>query len=192
MVDTPRTTAVLLPLVLAAALTACSSDSGRQEPGAEGGRSPSQTGVGDGFPRQDVIITATCAPGSGGNRAIRVDGRHPRSFKHVAHTEFPLPGTAVVESDRARPGTAVRNLCEPDKRPADAGDVTAIRSLFDQDFTKMAVVTQDPRTGATHVGHVDRSGKSTDPTGNEDFGETPARTTRPSHGTGARSGSPTT
>ncbi|WP_433513473.1 hypothetical protein ACQP2T_59520 [Nonomuraea sp. CA-143628] len=46
-------------------------------------------------------------------------------------------------------------------------------SLFDQDFTKMAVVTEDPQTAATHVGYVDRAGKFTDLTGNEDFGNTP-------------------
>jgi hypothetical protein len=31
--------------------------------------------------------------------------------------------------------TAVRQLCEPEELPADAGDMAAIRSLFDQDFT---------------------------------------------------------
>ncbi|MBB5780214.1 PD40 domain-containing protein [Nonomuraea jabiensis] len=135
MVDTPRATAALLSLVLAASLVACSSAGEERGPG--------------------------------------VDGWNPQSWKHLAHAQFQLPDTAIAESDKATPNTAVRQLCEPDELPADAGDVAAIRSLFDQDFTKMAVVTQDPQTAATHVGYVDRAGKFTDLTGNEDFGNTP-------------------
>jgi hypothetical protein len=52
--------------------------------------------------------------------------------------------------------------------------VSRVRPIFDQDFTKVAVVIRDPNTKATHTGYVDRSGKLTDLTGSGDgFGPTP-------------------
>ncbi|MEU0008018.1 hypothetical protein ABZ079_28075 [Streptomyces sp. NPDC006314] len=173
MVGTPKATAVLLSLALAASLAACSPDSDRHGPGADSRESSQGSDVSDGFPQRNVMVTAVCSPGNGSGGVVDVDGWNPQSWKHVAHVEFRLPDAAVVESDKARPNTAVRDLCEADKQPADAGDVTAIRSLFDQEFTKMAVVTEDPQTEASHVGYVDRSGRFTDLTGNKDFGDTP-------------------
>ncbi|MGP3961681.1 hypothetical protein ACTWPT_37360 [Nonomuraea sp. 3N208] len=173
MVDTPRATASLLGLVLAASLAACSSDGDQPGVGADAGHRSSETGTSGDFTQQNMIITAVCSRGNGSGGVVNVDGWNPQSWKHLAHAEFQLPDTAIVEYDRSEPNTAVRQLCEPDELPADAEDVTAIRSLFDQDFTKMAVVTQDPQIAATHVGYVDRAGKFTDLTGNEDFGNTP-------------------
>ncbi|MEU7855615.1 hypothetical protein [Nonomuraea sp. NPDC049141] len=168
-----NTTATLLSLVLAASLVACSSAGEERGPGEDAGQRSSETATSGDFTQQNMIITAVCSPGNGSGGVISVDGWNPQSWKHLAHAEFQLPDTAIVESDRATPNTAVRQLCEPDELPADAGDVTAIRSLFDQDFTKMAVVTEDPQTEAAHVGYVDRAGKFTDLTGNEGFGNTP-------------------
>lgn len=173
MVDMPKATVALLSLALAASLVACSSDSDQRGPGADGSRRSSGTDISDDFPRQNVIVTAVCSPANGSGAFVNVDGWDPQSWKHVAHAEFRLPDTAVVQSDRARPSTAVRKLCEPNNMSVDAGDVTAVKSLFDRDFTKMAVVTEDPQTEGTHVGYLDRSGKFTDLTGNEDFGNTP-------------------
>ena len=174
MVDRPKATVALLSLALAAGLVACSSGSGQGGPGADGSQSSTETRVGDDFPKRNVLVTAVCSPGNGGNTVIRVDGWDPQSFKHMAQAEFRLPETAVIaSSNKRRHNTAVEQLCDPGDWPPNAGDVAAIRSLFDQDFTKMAVVTEDPQTAATHVGYVDRSGKYTDLTGNQDFGETP-------------------
>ncbi|MEQ4715849.1 hypothetical protein [Nonomuraea sp. B19D2] len=173
MVDAPKAIATVLSLVLAAGLVACSSDGDQREAEADAGQRSSGTGASGDFAQQNMIVTAVCSPGNGSGGVINVDGWNPQSWKHVARAEFQLPDTAIVASDQARPNSAVRKLCEPDELPADAGDVAAIRSLFDQDFTKMAVVTEDPQTEATHVGYVDRAGKFTDLTGNEDFGNTP-------------------
>ncbi|GAA3220883.1 hypothetical protein [Nonomuraea helvata] len=173
MVDTPKAMAALLSLVLTAGLVACSSDGDQRGAGADAGQRSSGAGISGDFAQQNMIVTAVCSRGNGSGGVINVDGWNPQSWKHVAHAEFRLPDTAIVDSDKARPNTAVRQLCEPDELPADAADVAAIRSLFDQDFTKMAVVTEDPQTAATHGGYVDRSGKFTDLTGNEDFGNTP-------------------
>ncbi|WP_125504935.1 MULTISPECIES: hypothetical protein [unclassified Streptomyces] len=169
----PKATVTLLSLALAAGLVACSSDSDESGPKGDEKPSAAETGVSGDFPKQDVIITAVCSPNNGAGAVVRVDGWNPRSWKQVAHAEFPLPDTAVIEHEKSRPASAVRELCEPQPDPADAGDAAAVRSLFDQDFTRMAVVTEDPQTRATHVGYVDRSGKFTDLTGNEDFGDTP-------------------
>lgn len=169
----PKTTVTFLSLALAASLVACSPDNDQRGPGAEGDRRSSETGISADFPRQNVIVTAVCSPGNGSGGVVNVDGWEPQSWKHVAHTEFRLPDTAVVRSDKGRPATAVQELCKLADMLADARDVTAIRSLFDQDFTKMAVVTEDPETEGTHVGYLDRSGKFTDLTGNEEFGNTP-------------------
>ncbi len=170
MIDRPRATASLLALVLAASLAGCSSAAEERE---VTGRRASETAISADFTQQNMIITAVCSRGNGSGGVVNLDGWNPQSWKHLAHAEFRLPDTAITEYDASEPNTAVRRLCEPDELPADAGDVTAIRSLFDQDFTKMAVVTEDPETRATHVGYVDRTGKFTDLTGNEDFGNTP-------------------
>lgn len=171
MVDRPRATASLLSLVLAASLAGCASAAEERGAGEAAGRRASETAISADFTQRDMIITAVCSRGNGS--VVSLDGWHPRSWKHLAHAEFRLPDTAVAEHDSSEPNTAVRRLCEPDELPTDAGDVTVVRSLFDQDFTKMAVVTEDQRTGATHVGYVDRTGKFTDLTGNQDFGNTP-------------------
>ncbi|MFG6193968.1 hypothetical protein [Nonomuraea sp. JJY05] len=173
MVDTPRATAALFSVVLAAGLVACSAAGEERGPEADTSQGSSETGTGGDFTQQNIIITAVCSRGNDRGGVINVDGWNPQSWKHMAHAEFRLPETAIVEYDKSEPNTAVRQLCEPDELPADAGDVAAIRSLFDQDFTKMAVVTEDPQTAATHVGYVDRSGRFTDLTGNEGFGNTP-------------------
>jgi len=172
MVDAPKAAVALLSLALTASLVACSAD-GDPKGAAAGGGNAQGKGVSDNFPRKNVIVSAVCSPGNGRGEAVKVDGWDPRSWKHVAHAEFKLPDTAVVQSDKARPNTAVRDLCEPQPEPASTSDTGAMRSLFDKDFTKMAVVTEDPKTGASHVGYVDRSGKFTDLTGTKDFGDTP-------------------
>ena len=49
-----------------------------------------------------------------------------------------------------------------------------IRSLFDRNFTKMAVVVRDRDSGASHVGYIDRGGQLTDLTSTDTgFGSTP-------------------
>ncbi|MGN9793035.1 hypothetical protein ACTMTU_18310 [Streptomyces sp. OZ13] len=170
-----RAWGALLALACLVGTTACSqeapSDGGgadARESGTDGGK---PKGVGDEFPDKNVIISAGCTPGTKGEDAwyggvVTVDAWEPGSWKHVAHTEFRLPDTALVGMTD---NTAVEGLC----LPAETGEVPSMRSLFDRDFTKIAVVTEDPQTGETHVGYVDRAGRFTDLTGEADFGEDP-------------------
>ncbi|KAF4408545.1 hypothetical protein [Streptomyces lycii] len=170
---------MLLTLACLGGVGACSQEepSGAEGSGAraggDGNDADKPEGIGDEFPEKDVIISASCTPGTktaddwyGG--VISVDGWEPGSFKHVAHTEFRLPDTALVGMTD---DTAIAALCHP----AEKGDISSMRSLFDRDFTKIAVVTVDQQTGDPHVGYVDRQGKFTDLTGEAeaDFGEDP-------------------
>ncbi|TDE39902.1 hypothetical protein E1295_32710 [Nonomuraea mesophila] len=131
MIDAPRATAAFLSLILTAGLAGCSAEADQGEPGTDAGQAPSEisaeTSVSGDFARQNMLITAVCSPGN--RTAVLVDDWDPRSWKHMAHAEFPLPATAVVESDKHSPITAVRELCEPDSQPTDVGDATAIRSI---------------------------------------------------------------
>jgi hypothetical protein len=161
-------------------MVGCGSSQSGSEPG--GTADPSGTGVGDDFRRENLIISAACSPGPTGGGLLEIDGWDPATWKHVAHTEFRLPETVVVTRslESGTPETAMRDLCEASGAATGFGArvepdrVSAIRAMFDDAFTKVAVVIQDPQSEATHVGYVDRSGKLTDLTGNGDeFGITP-------------------
>lgn len=167
-----RTCAVLLALTCLAAVGGCSGEdaSGGGSGGGDGRGEARSQGVSDDFPSKDVIISARCEPATktadawyGGR--VFVDGWKPGSWEHVAHTEFPLPERAI--SGQNTNDTTLTGLC----MPAETGAVSSMRSLFDRDFTKHAVVTEDPQTGKTHVGYVDRQGKFTDLTGPGEFGD---------------------
>jgi hypothetical protein len=151
-------------------LVACSS-------GGSGTRTEDQptvmSGVSDNFDQRNMVVTASCSPGNP-NTLISVDGWNPQNWQHLVHAEFRLPETAVTTKKPSKRNTAVRDLCEQeDGKTPDADDLSRIRALFDQHFTKMAVVTHDAQTGASHVGYVDRSGRFVDVTGAEGFGTTP-------------------
>ncbi|TDO66437.1 hypothetical protein EV651_1042 [Kribbella sp. VKM Ac-2571] len=176
MVNSPKVSAVLLSLGLAASLVACSSGNEQPEAAAEDSRSHGQSSptleAGDDFSQGGMVVTAQCSPGDSGGGLVTVDGWNPQTLQKMAHAEFQLPDTVLTKPEKVRPGTALEGLCAPDSRIS-SGDILAVRSLFDRDFTKLAVVVQDPESMATHVGYVDRSSKLTDLTGPEDFGNTP-------------------
>ena len=120
-----------------------------------------------------MVVTAQCSPaGDSGGGTVTVDGWDPQSLQKMAHAEFQLPDNVLTATEKVRPGTALEVICAPTNL-TNSNDILAVRSLFDRDFTKLAVVIQDPQSMATHVGYVDRSGKFTDLTGEEDFGDTP-------------------
>ncbi|MFD0475158.1 hypothetical protein ACFQ0B_48095 [Nonomuraea thailandensis] len=150
------------------------------ETGEDAPLSPASVADG-GFPERDLIVTAICTPANAADPGmVTVDGWDPESWKRLAHAKFPLPPNAVGAGgpDDTHASHALSDLCEEDTiTPPDAGNVTRLRSLFDQDFTKMAVVTEDPQSGASHVGYVDRSGTFTDLTGDKGFGNTPQEDT---------------
>lgn len=164
--------ALLGALGMSAGLVACSSGDGPDEGRTgERGQHSAVPGVSDDFDRRNMVVTAVCSPGNP-NASIDVDGWDPQNWQHLAHAEFRLPATAVTTEEPSDRRTAVRKLCEleDDRVPAATAE---IRALFDQHFTKIAVVTYDPETKASHVGYVDRSGTFVDVTGTEDFGVTP-------------------
>lgn len=178
MINSPKASAVLLALGLAVSLVACSSGKDQPDPAAEGaksqGESSSTPKADDDFSQRGMVVTAQCTPaGDSGGGTVTLDGWDAQSLEKKAHAEFQLPDTVLTKSEgKVRPGTALEDLCAPTNLTS-SSDILAVRSLFDRDFTKLAVVIQDPKSMATHVGYVDRSGKLTDLTGEEDFGNTP-------------------
>ncbi|BCJ33800.1 hypothetical protein Athai_13030 [Actinocatenispora thailandica] len=175
MVGSPKVRAVVLSLALTAGLTGCSSGHGTPGPGPGEGSQARSSSTAKGradFSQRDMVVTARCSTGDSGGTVVTVDGWNPQSLTKKAHAEFRLPDTVLTKVDGVRPGTALEDLCAPTNL-TDNDDILAVRSLFDRDFTKLAVVIQDPESKATHVGYVDRSGKLTDLTGQEDFGTTP-------------------
>ncbi|MEV4756098.1 hypothetical protein AB0J86_13440 [Micromonospora sp. NPDC049559] len=175
-----RAGAVLLAACTVVSLTACGS------PGDDAGSGGTPSGaeaVGGDFKRQDLLVSAVCSPGSGGGGLLQVDGWNPRNWRHEAHAEFSLPNTVKIdraEDSGSQTVTGLADLCAPDPlgdapiSPDNTSALVRIRSVFDRDFTRVAVVVQDRATGATHVGYVDRSGKLTDLTGpDQGFGLTP-------------------
>lgn len=172
---------VLAPfaLILAVSMVGCQSSadtSGQPVTTGDDIASP-QGGVSGDFRQADLIVAASCTGGSTGGGLVEVDGWDPRTWKHEAHTEFRLPEVVATDDthrDYGRgPYTALRELCDPEE-PADEASWSDIRSLFDQNFTKVAVVIEDRASGVWHVGYVDRSGQLTDLTGDEDsFGREP-------------------
>lgn len=171
-----RATATLLTLSLAVGLGACSSDGDSPPASSEPGSGSPGTGngVADDFQQNNLLVTAVCSPDPAGGGLVQVDGWNPESWERLAHTEFRLPPSVFTVDVEGRKGpiSALEELCEQDDIFS-RGDVAAIRSLFDQDFTKIAVVIWDQEVNSYHVGYVDRSGEVTDLTGTEDFGLTP-------------------
>lgn len=177
MTTRPRTGgAALLALVLLVGASACSNDNPpRSEPADGGDEAGTEKGVGDDFPAKGAIISATCTPGTvskdtASGTSISVDAWEPGKWEHLAHTEFRLPEGTVVSGTA---DTAMSELCDPEDTGNDFGSVSTVKSLFDKELTKIAVVTKDDSTEETHVGYVDREGKFTDLTGEGGFGDDP-------------------
>ncbi|MCC9311346.1 hypothetical protein LN042_30520 [Kitasatospora sp. RB6PN24] len=112
---------------------------------------------------------------------VWVEGYDPGSWKKTVSVEFTLPAQAVVSTAGGQL-SALQDLCAGNF-PVPGGDDGAasdrafgprVRELFDHDFSRLAVVTTDDKTGASHVGYVDRAGKFTDLTGTASgFSSTP-------------------
>ncbi|WP_405359697.1 hypothetical protein OG535_12595 [Kitasatospora sp. NBC_00085] len=90
----------------------------------------------------------------------------------MASVEFTLPPAAVGSRQGTRL-SALQELCAGNfPNPGSSGEEASdsafgprIRQLFDHDFSRLAVVTVDDKTGANHVGYVDLAGHFTDLTG---------------------------
>lgn len=165
--------AVVVSAAMVAGLVACDTGGAPGDGTWPGGGAPQNGGSSSTvFPR-NAIVSAVCSTSSPGRAVVGVDGWDPESWKRVAHVDFLLPEATVLALDTDA-NRALRNLCEfDDAQDVEFQGVDTIRSLFDRDFTKMAVATSSPEKDATHVGYVDRSGAFTDLTGEEGFGLTP-------------------
>lgn len=173
--------AVLSASLAVATLTACDPPAGTGAPAAPGG-------PGAGFRDRDLLVTAVCSAGTDGGRLVSVDGWDPKTWRHEARAQFPVPAGVLATEQQADAAPKVRSglvaLCTPDPRGPlgrstrdgedGAASVRLIRSLFDRDYTKMAVVIRDGGSGAVHVGVLDRGGALTDLTAADTgFGSTP-------------------
>ncbi|MEU0168999.1 hypothetical protein ABZ214_26690 [Streptomyces iakyrus] len=176
---------VLLPLVAGcgggrdddAAPDAKGTQATAGQPGA--GKSADQ-GSGD-FPDKGVIVTASCSVPASNPASVTVTGWDPATWKRTVSRTFTVPAEAVVaEADHV--ATPLVELCAdnfPGVGTSEEGPravaATRLRQLFDQDFSRMAVVLIDRETEATGVGFVDTSGKLTKLSGEQstDFGDTP-------------------
>ncbi|MCX4747200.1 hypothetical protein OG455_17020 [Kitasatospora sp. NBC_01287] len=101
----------------------------------------------------------------------------------MASAQFTLPANVAISPVSGQDLSALDALCagnfpvpgSDDGAPSDQAFGPEVRQLFDHDFTHLAVVTSDAKTGASHVGYVDLAGKFTDLTGDSTgFTSTPA------------------
>ncbi|GAA3732326.1 hypothetical protein GCM10022225_12940 [Plantactinospora mayteni] len=184
-----RVLSTLTASLLAGALMACTSpDDGNDERGADPGTG--QSGPDAEFRDRNLLVTAVCSAGADGGWQVSVDGWDPKTWTHEAKAIFTVPATVVAteQQTEAYPAPEARSgltaLCTPSdygplgRSARDGEDDTAIvrmvRSLFDRDFTRLAVVIRDQDSGAGHVGYVDRGGQLTNLTATDiDFGSTP-------------------
>ncbi|MBB4945429.1 hypothetical protein F4556_000964 [Kitasatospora gansuensis] len=148
------------------------------------GRNAADVSTGDStFRGKDLVISAGCTVPASRPATVWIQGFDPSTWKKVASVEFTLPAQVVIDKRDHEELSALYSLCAndlPHEEPAggtatsDAAFGPRVRQLFDRDFTKLAVVTADDRTGARHVGYVDRAGKFTDLTGDGNgFATTP-------------------
>ncbi|KQV18851.1 MULTISPECIES: hypothetical protein [unclassified Kitasatospora] len=172
-----------------ALLAGCAGSSGTAgtagtapQPGGGTAAGSASTG-GSTFRGKDLVISAGCTVPASRPATVWVRGFDPSTWNKVASVEFTLPAQVVIDKRDREELSALYSLCAenlPHEEPAggtatsDAAFGPRVRQLFDRDFTKLAVVTADDRTGARHVGYVDLAGKFTDLTGDGDgFTTTP-------------------
>ncbi|MFJ2968339.1 hypothetical protein ACIPIC_39445 [Streptomyces collinus] len=192
---------VLLPLVAGCGGGRDDADpdaKGTQRPaGQQGGSKSADQKSGD-FPDKGVIVTASCSVPASNPARVTVTGWDPTTWEQTVSRTFTVPAEAVVaEADDV--ASPLVELCAdnfPGVGTSEDGPravaATRLRQLFDEDFSRMAVVLIDRETEATGVGYVDTSGKLTKLSGEQsaDFGDAPERRTPSSPRTGRLSGSP--
>ncbi|MEU7720434.1 hypothetical protein [Streptomyces tibetensis] len=175
---------VLLPLV-----AGCGGGHDDSGPGAKdtkataGQRGGGKTaGKGSGaFPDKGVVITALCSVPASKPASVTVMGWNPTTWERTVSRTFTVPAEAVVaEADGV--ASPLVELCADNFPGAGTSEdgpravaATRLRQLFDEDFSRMAVVLIDRETEATGVGYVDTSGKLTKLSAEQgdDFGDTP-------------------
>ncbi|MFG3254449.1 hypothetical protein [Streptomyces sp. NPDC048172] len=171
-----------LVLTAAVALTGCGGEDGGSADGKkDGGKNgkgdaaakadpsgPSGKSKGA-IPAKGVVVKAWCAVPANKPADVVVEAWDPGSWKKVATTTFTLPTTTVMtEEDNA--STPLAELCKGDVvTPEDTGTGTGtgtedegpkalaeprVRQLFNDDFTKLAVVLKDTETEGTRAAVV--------------------------------------
>ncbi|GHC71321.1 hypothetical protein GCM10010309_39410 [Streptomyces violaceochromogenes] len=175
---------VLLPLVAGCGGGRDDADpdaKGTQRPaGQQGGSKSADQKSGD-FPDKGVIVTASCSVPASNPARVTVTGWDPTTWEQTVSRTFTVPAEVVVaEADDV--ASPLVELCAdnfPGVGTSEDGPravaATRLRQLFDEDFSRMAVVLIDRETEATGVGYVDTSGKLTKLSGEQsaDFGDAP-------------------
>ncbi|WP_327319156.1 hypothetical protein [Streptomyces sp. NBC_01235] len=114
------------------------------------------------FTRKDTVVTASCEMGAR-YAAVAVRAWRPGTWKLLAERYFAVPGQAAFTN---YPGVVavhspLVDLCRQDSDTDSAYavddaefQVPRIRALFDQGFTRMAVVLRKPGSDSTQAGFV--------------------------------------
>ncbi|MFI6477000.1 hypothetical protein ACIBH1_03635 [Nonomuraea sp. NPDC050663] len=145
-------------------LGSCTSESGHAPPDSP-------------FTRKNTVITATCEMGAR-FAAIAVRAWRPGTWERLAERYFSIPQNAEFSnaSDAGPVHSPLVDLCDVGRNnesPYQLNDMESkaprIRSLFDQGFTRMAVVYRLPGKNRTLAGSVDSEdvASPTDPWGGE-------------------------
>ncbi|MGA5822434.1 hypothetical protein ACPC54_31780 [Kitasatospora sp. NPDC094028] len=170
-------TALMLPLVVGcdSSSSQAGSDVGAAAPAQNAAQKPPSDAAAAPatFRDRDLVISAGCTVPASRPAKVWVEAFEPGSWKKVTEVEFTVPATAVVGARSGDKLSALQELCAGNfpspgggtDNPLDNASGPRIRQLFDHDFSRLALVTTDDRTGASHVGYVDLKGTFTDLTG---------------------------
>ncbi|UNZ20925.1 hypothetical protein [Streptomyces sp. 891-h] len=154
--------------------------------GSEKGKRARQSGPsrGDGaIPAKGVLVKAWCTVPANNPAKVTVEVWNPKSWKQVSSTTFTLPAQTVLTDDDAK--TPLSELCDDGMiEPGETDDEDdgpngfaepRLRQLFNDDFSKLAVVLSDSRTGGTRAAVVTPDGRKTMLTkgGESDFADAP-------------------
>ncbi|NSC25439.1 hypothetical protein FM076_31530 [Streptomyces albus subsp. chlorinus] len=124
---------------------------------------------GGAIPDRDVVVSAWCTVPANNLAKVTVEAWNPTSWKQVGSTAFTLPKETVLTNDEAR--SPLADLCEdgmPGQADAGSGEEgpnalaePRLRQMFNDDFTRLAVVLRDSGTGGTRAAVVTPQGRAT-------------------------------
>ncbi|NGO69990.1 hypothetical protein [Streptomyces boncukensis] len=169
-----HTPLAVLTLTAAIALAGCGGDgdSGDSDDKASPSADPRQSGSQGGgardgaIPAKGVVVTAWCTVPASSPARVTVEAWDPTSWKPRGRTEFTLPAETALREDDAR--TPVAELCKrnlPHTKPSGKGPdpipEPSVRQVFDDDYSRMAVVLHNRETESTRAAVVTPDGKAT-------------------------------
>lgn len=167
-----------LALATTVALTGCGSEGGSSgDGGSADSKGPKEKrsggtgtpGSGSAIPDKDVVVRATCTVPANSPAKVTVDAWNPTSWNKRGSTTFTLPAKTVLKDDDARTPLSelcAGNLLDPSDvaDPEDGPNALAeprLRQLFNDDFSRLAVVLRDTETEGTRAAVVTPGGRTT-------------------------------